>query len=435
MSRAIAEPRSTVRWCGAMALTGLPMLRELTSANMPNIDRWSRASAGVERVDRRNRGRASRSCSIVPGLRAGWRGRAELVRQGADQGEVTAVFDLTPRSPRPSSAGRGPDEPATNDPLRPRNKPATGRKDRLAERPPRLGRGAAGAVGDIVELHGQHDDRGLLNPRGHPLLRMPIGGCPITWRRSGRPGAPGAKADEALARAREQIAALQAEEDYLRHAVDELTNRPGAREEAALVPNAPDAAAQRIGEDIARAAQALGPDGGRGAGWAMRCAGRRRRRSGRGAAEAPLSALERALNEGLGDAQAGVEAALEALSFDPMRPGGGRGTGCSRSGVWRANMTSCPMTLAAFAADWTPPAGARCRGRPSGRPGPGPRKTRKKPPTGRRRPACPKARRQAAARLDAAMGADSPRSRWNGRSFTPGSAPAIPARRGPMPSP
>ena len=30
------------------------------------------------------------------GFVLGWRGRAELVRAGADQGEVTAEFDLTP---------------------------------------------------------------------------------------------------------------------------------------------------------------------------------------------------------------------------------------------------------------------------------------------------------------------------------------------------
>ena len=33
------------------------------------------------------------------GFVLGWRGRADLVRQGAAQGEVTAVFDLTPDHP------------------------------------------------------------------------------------------------------------------------------------------------------------------------------------------------------------------------------------------------------------------------------------------------------------------------------------------------
>ena len=33
------------------------------------------------------------------GFVLGWRGRAELVRQGAEQGEVTAVFDLAPAHP------------------------------------------------------------------------------------------------------------------------------------------------------------------------------------------------------------------------------------------------------------------------------------------------------------------------------------------------
>ncbi|MEL7206068.1 MAG: AAA family ATPase, partial [Pseudomonadota bacterium] len=33
------------------------------------------------------------------GFVLGWRGRAELVRQGADQGEVVAEFDLSPGHP------------------------------------------------------------------------------------------------------------------------------------------------------------------------------------------------------------------------------------------------------------------------------------------------------------------------------------------------
>ncbi|MBL9058762.1 MAG: AAA family ATPase, partial [Mangrovicoccus sp.] len=33
------------------------------------------------------------------GFVLGWRGRADIVRQGADRGEVTAVFDLAPGHP------------------------------------------------------------------------------------------------------------------------------------------------------------------------------------------------------------------------------------------------------------------------------------------------------------------------------------------------
>ena len=42
------------------------------------------------------------------GFVLGWRGRADLVRQGADKGEVTAVFDLAARSCGPCRAGQQP---------------------------------------------------------------------------------------------------------------------------------------------------------------------------------------------------------------------------------------------------------------------------------------------------------------------------------------
>jgi DNA repair protein RecN (Recombination protein N) len=38
----------------------------------------------------------------------------------------------------------------------------------------------------LVELHGQHDDRGLLNPRGHRALLDAFAGA--TLRRCGRSG-------------------------------------------------------------------------------------------------------------------------------------------------------------------------------------------------------------------------------------------------------
>jgi energy-coupling factor transporter ATP-binding protein EcfA2 len=82
------------------------------------------------------------------GFVLGWRGRADLVRAGASQGEVVAVFDL------------GPDHPAhgvleeAGLPGGPRADPAPGERrrraqDGLGERPPRLGRGAARAVGRV----------------------------------------------------------------------------------------------------------------------------------------------------------------------------------------------------------------------------------------------------------------------------------------------
>jgi DNA repair protein RecN (Recombination protein N) len=167
----------------------------------------------------------------------------------------------------------------------------------------------------LVELHGQHDDRGLLNPRGHRTLldtfaKLDCAPCRAAWRAR-------AQAREALAAARDAMARAQAEEDFLRHAVAELDKlNPEPGEEATL-----DArrrlmqGAERIRGDIVRAATALG-DGAEGAArdalrWLEGASDR-----AEGQLDAAMTALNRALIE-LGEAQAGVEACLRGLDFNP----------------------------------------------------------------------------------------------------------------------
>jgi DNA repair protein RecN (Recombination protein N) len=108
--------------------------------------------------------------------------------------------------------------------------------------------------------------------------------------------------------------------EFLRHSMDELDKlSPEVGEADAL-----DAerrlmqAAERIREDVARAAQALGLEGAEGAmsDAARWLDGVTDRAEGR--LDEALGALERARNE-LGEAQRGVEEALEALSDDPAR--------------------------------------------------------------------------------------------------------------------
>jgi DNA repair protein RecN (Recombination protein N) len=118
------------------------------------------------------------------------------------------------------------------------------------------------------------------------------------------------------------LAEAAREEDFLRHAVAELDRlAPDPGEDAAL-----DArrrlmqGAARVGEDIARAAQALGADGAEGRmADALRWLEGAAARAGEaleGRLDPPVEVLGRALAE-LSEAQAGVEAALDALAFDP----------------------------------------------------------------------------------------------------------------------
>jgi DNA repair protein RecN (Recombination protein N) len=251
------------------------------------------------------------------GFVLGWRGRADLARVGAPAGEVTAVFDLAPDAPaRAVLAEAG--LPAEDALVLRRQVTADGRKAAWVNDRRTSGEVLRALAEGLVELHGQHDDRGLLNPRGHrALLDAFAGAGPLVeatraaWR-----ALAAARADLDAAEAR--LAAIRADEDFLRHAVaelDRLDPQPG--EEAAL-----DArrramqAAVRVRDDIARAWQAMGDQGAEGL---MRDAQRWLEDAAEGAEgrlEAPLAALARAAIE-LGEAQAGVEAAVEAMAFDP----------------------------------------------------------------------------------------------------------------------
>ncbi len=250
------------------------------------------------------------------GFVLGWRGRAELVRQGADQGEVTAWFDIAPDHPvRPvlEDAGFECDDELILRRINTRD----GRKTAFVN-----DRRASGqvlrAIGEqLLELHGQHDDRGLLNVKAHRALldefaqnERLIEACRAAWRSMTAAG-------KAVDDRRSAIAAVAEEEDFLRHAVAELTKfGPEAGEENTL-----DArrrmmqAAEKIRDDVAKAHQALGFDGAEGmvsnaSRWIENAAAQVD-----GALDGPLTTIGDALNA-IGDAQAQVEQFLDSLSFD-----------------------------------------------------------------------------------------------------------------------
>jgi DNA repair protein RecN (Recombination protein N) len=251
------------------------------------------------------------------GFVLGWRGRAELVRQGAEQGEVVAVFDLPAGHPAHAvleEAGL----PSGPELILRRINTRDGRKTSWVNDRRCSGEVLRALSDRLVELHGQHDDRGLLDPRGHRALLDAFANlAPLiettreTWRAR-------ARLARRLAEAESALAAVRAEEDYLRHAVAELDDMdPQPGEEAEL-----DArrrlmqGAERMREDMSRAHAALGPQGAEGAlgdalRWLDGLAGRTD-----GMLDAPLEALGRAMNE-LAEAVTGLERAQDSLSFNP----------------------------------------------------------------------------------------------------------------------
>ena len=168
----------------------------------------------------------------------------------------------------------------------------------------------------LVELHGQHDDRGLVNPRGHRLLLDRYAGAAgdrvaALWREW-----QGART--ALDGARSALAAAKAEEDLLLAHLAELTElAPEEGEEQALALARAD---MQKGEKLAGDLEALRLvwDGSDAPLAQLRAAARRLDRI---AGEHPLlaealAALDRAVIEA-GEAEDKLNAAAGALAFAP----------------------------------------------------------------------------------------------------------------------
>lgn len=170
----------------------------------------------------------------------------------------------------------------------------------------------------LVEIHGQHDDRGLLNPRGHRALldaygRVDAGEAARLWNEV-------RTRDEELAQAREQAEAAERDRDWLEHAVEELRRlRPEAGEEQGLAElRASMQTGARIGEELEAVETLLG--GSEGGLAQLRQAARRldRMAESHDALARALAALDRAVIEA-SEAEDALAAAREALAFDPQR--------------------------------------------------------------------------------------------------------------------
>ncbi|WP_336097005.1 DNA repair protein RecN [Roseovarius sp. CH_XMU1461] len=251
------------------------------------------------------------------GFVLGWRGRAELVRQGAEQGEVLAEFDL----PEGHGAHKVLEEaglPGGESLILRRVNSRDGRKTAWVNDRRCSGEVLRQLSETLVELHGQHDDRGLLNPRGHRALLDAYGGHEAKLAELRAAWRARSAAEKAVSEAEAALAAMRAEEEFLRHAVgelDALDPQPG-EDEILDTSRRLMQGAEKIRDDISRAAAALGGEGAEGAAsdalrWLEGVSDK-----AEGRLDEPMSALGRALVE-LDEAARGVEACLDALAFDP----------------------------------------------------------------------------------------------------------------------
>ncbi|PCD01557.1 DNA repair protein RecN [Sphingomonas spermidinifaciens] len=252
------------------------------------------------------------------GLVLGARGDSGLVRHGAGQAVVTASFE-TPAAGGTIAAllaENGFDlEPGEPLMIRRLVKADGGSRAFVNDQPASAGLlRELGAM--LVEIHGQHDDRGLLNPRGHRSLldafaRADTAAVNAAWRDW---RAALARLDEA--RALQDVA--ERDREYLAHAVEELTKlAPEPGEEARLAERrATMQRGERAAGELAAVADLL--DGSDGALSRLRQAARILERTGDAhpALAEALAAIDRAIVEGA-SAQDQIDAAAEALAFDP----------------------------------------------------------------------------------------------------------------------
>ena len=251
-------------------------------------------------------------------LALGARGDAALVRQGAAQGQVTAGFELDPGHPvfaLLAENGIAPDDTLI---LR-RVQGADGRS-RAFINDTNVSVQLLKQVGQaLVEIHGQHDERALIDPSGHRDLLDAFAGL------SGQAGAVGSafaawqQAEDERARHEGAVAATRANADYLAHALEELrVLKPERGEEERLAERRQLMMhAEKIAAELSEALDALQGEGTGGARLAAVLRRVERQASVGGALLAPVAeALARVLAE-TDAARARIEEALAAAAFEP----------------------------------------------------------------------------------------------------------------------
>jgi DNA repair protein RecN (Recombination protein N) len=167
-------------------------------------------------------------------LALGGRGDVALVRQGAEQGHVTAVFE----PPFPTAASDLLTEcgiPAEHELILRRAQLADGRTRAFVNDQP-VSAQVLRKVGDaLAEIHGQHAERALLDCSAHRRLLDAFGGLEEQALEVAELWEKRRCCEEQLAAKREHVEAARREAEWLRHAADELGRlAPQASEEAAL---------------------------------------------------------------------------------------------------------------------------------------------------------------------------------------------------------
>ena len=255
------------------------------------------------------------------GLAMGARAEVGLVRAGAEQASVAAVF--APPAGHPVFGVLAEHGIDVEDEVVLRRVVMRDGKSRAFAGDQPVGVALLKRLaGLLVEVQGQHDQMGLADPGGHtalldafgvaPALRTAVASGFRAWREAVR----------ALEGARAAIAQAERDQEWLRHAVDELSKlAPQDGEEERLATERQllqqgekraEAIASAMGELVARDRRTVGPAS------ALRAASRALQRVSGAATGPALAALERA-EEALAEAETLLSRLADEAEADPRR--------------------------------------------------------------------------------------------------------------------
>ncbi len=226
-------------------------------------------------------------------LALGARGDGGLVRHGAERGQVTAAFDVPAGHPARETA-RMADLDVEGDVILRRVQFADGRTRAFVNDQPVSVQVLRQIGATLVEIHGQHDDRALVDPASHRAILDAHAGLGHEVRAVGEAATRLRRVRQDLAAHAAHVETMRRETDYLTHAHAELAELdpvPG-EEEALTARRALMMASEKIAQDLSDAAELVG---------------------GSGSAVPALSAALRKLERRAGDVDVLIGAAKTAL--------------------------------------------------------------------------------------------------------------------------
>src|SRR3954447_18630776 len=251
-------------------------------------------------------------------LALGGRGDGSLVRHGEAQGQVTAVFYCPLDHPARRIAQEA-DIDTDGDLILRRVQIADGRTRAFVNDQPVSVQVLRAIGATLVEIHGQHDERALVDPATHRAILDAFGGLQAEARAVAEAARRLREARAALNEHRARIERARKEADFLRHAVEELTAlAPEPGEEAALSDRRlVMMQAEKVAQDLTDAFDALA---GQGSPVPTLSAAVRRleRRGGQapGLVDPCVKALDAALIA-IDEARSTLEEAVRQTEFDP----------------------------------------------------------------------------------------------------------------------